>query len=185
MSFTIGKAVKFPLFDTYKGPTAVVEMTFKFVFLPGISAISQLDTLVKTAMFGANVLPFVTANYLTYVLESDTVPAIDSYRVTITLAGDTEEIQGTIRSPLSQAHGDPAAIFVASSLFAIILAVGIVVLIFGPIGYRIFKGGLSGASGLSTKQFAWAAAALGLGTVGVLLFMNSRGSKRSLSSGSR
>ena len=181
MSFTVGKAVKFPLFDHYHGPTAVVEVTFQFAFLPGISAIDQLDVLVKTAMFGANILPLIKANYLTYVLESDISTFFDTYRVRITLAGETEEVHGTINSPLSEINEAPAALFVASSLVALVLAIGLVVLVFGPIGYRIYKGGLSGASGLSTGQFTWVA--LGLGALGMVLFVASRATKRSLGSG--
>ena len=145
MAFQICKQAVFPLNNTYSGPTAVVQFTFNFVFLPGLSACDQLDIAVRAAMFSAGVVPFVKANYLRYVLEEDTSPFIDQYRVTIHLAGETNEIEGTIQGPFRQT--EPAVVFTASVLLAIIVGLGLVLLIFGSIGYRIFRGGIAGGEG--------------------------------------
>lgn len=172
MAFRVCRRETFPLLQNYSGPTAVVQFSFNFAFIPGISACDQLNAAVRAAMFGTNIIPLIRTNYLSYVLEEDTDPFIDAYRVTITLAGETDGAQGTIQRPFSYSRS-PGALIIGSSLVALVLAVGAVLLIFGPIGYRIFNGGLVGDDngGLFPGIDGTTIALLGAGALGLALVL--------------
>ena len=158
MAFVVARVVTFSLGETYRGPTAVVQFDFPFVFLPGLDPIAQLDAIIQGALFTATIIPEITANYLGYQLAVDDRAGFtpDRYQVTVFVAGDTQEASGTIgpflaRQPVAWTTGRPLARVSARRdllsqafigvvpLLAIAVAVGII-LVFATIAYKIFNG---------------------------------------------
>ena len=159
MAFQVQKVVTFALGETYRGPTAVIQFDFPFVFLPGIDPIDQLNAIVQTALFSASIIPEITANYLRYELAVDDKAGFnpDQYQVTVIVAGETQEASGTIgpffaRQPAPwtargllarvSARRDrvyPQVFIGVVPLLAIAVAVGII-LVFATIAYKIFNG---------------------------------------------
>ena len=159
MAFVVGKEVTFPLGETYRGPTAVVQFDFPFIFLPGIDPIDQLNAIVQAGLFSLSIVPEIRDNYLGYKLAVDDRAGLtpDRYQVTIFVAGETQEASGTIgpffdRQPAAWITGRPLArvsarrdrlhaqAFIAVPLLAaVIVAIGIL-LVFAAIAYKIFNG---------------------------------------------
>ena len=157
--FETKKVVTFALGESYRGPTATLQLEFPFVFptLPGLSAIDQLDLTVRAALFSADILQLVKDNYLGYQLAVDTKPFIDKYRVVVFTAGETQEAAGSIgpfpaRQPAAWTASRPLArvttqrpaaypqvVIAPLVILAIAVAIG-VLLIFATIAYKIFNG---------------------------------------------
>ena len=159
--FETKKVVTFALGESYRGPTATLQLEFPFVFptLPGLSAIDQLDLTVRAALFSADILQLVKDNYLGYQLAVDTKPFIDKYRVVVFTAGETQEAAGSIgpfpaRQPLAWTMGHPLSrvsarrdapsaypqvVIALPAILAIAVAIGIL-LVFAAIAYKIFNG---------------------------------------------
>lgn len=172
MAFVTQKVVTFTLGESYRGPQAVIQFDFPFVFadLPGTDAIGQLDAIVRVGLFSASIIPGIKDNYLGYELAADTTPFIDRYQVTVHVAGDTQEQSGTIgpflaKRDMPYAHHRmarplarvshrrvqvyPQAFIAAAMLIAVAVAIGIL-LVFATISYKILNG-------------SWGPAALGWG----------------------
>lgn len=159
MAFVTQKVVIFPLGETYRGSTAIVQFDFPFVFLPGIDPIDQLDAIVQAGLFSASIIPGIQDNYLSYELAVDDKAGFtpDQYQVTVFVAGETQEASGTIgpflaRQPAAWITGrplarvsarrgrlDPQAFIGVVPLLAIVVAIGIL-LVFATITYKIFNG---------------------------------------------
>ena len=159
MAFQVQKVVTFALGETYRGPTAVIQFDFPFVFLPGIPPVDQLNAIVQAGLFSASIIPELTANYLSYGLAVDDKGGFtpDQYQVTILVAGETQEASGTIgpffaRQPVAWSAGRPLARVTARQgrvypqafigpilLIAVAVAIGIL-LVFAAISYKIFNG---------------------------------------------
>ena len=169
MPFVTKKVVTFALGESYRGPTATLQLEFPFVFptLPGLDAIDQLDLTVRAALFSADILQLVKDSYLGYELAADTQPFIDKYQVTVFVAGETQESSGTIgpflarqpaawtaRRPLARVTTQrpaayPQVVIAPLAILAIAIAIG-VLLIAASIAYKILNG-------------SWGPAALGFG----------------------
>ena len=159
MAFITQRVVVYPLGETYQGPTAVVQLDFPFVFLPGLDPIDQLDAIVRAALFSVSIIPGVRDNYLSYELAVDDKAGFtpDQYQVKVFVAGETEEASGTIgpflaREPAAWITGrplarvsarrgplDPQGFIGVVPLLAIAVAIGIL-LVFAVISYKIFNG---------------------------------------------
>ena len=169
MAFVTQKVVTFTLGETYRGPTATLQLEFPFVFptLPGLDAIDQLDLTVRAALFSADILQLIKDNYLGYELAVDTKPFIDKYRVIVFTAGETQEQSGTIgpflaRQPAAWTASRPLArvttqrpaaypqvVIAPLAILAIGFAIGFI-LIAATIAYKILNG-------------SWGPAAVGFG----------------------
>ena len=170
MAFVVGREVTFPLGETYRGPTAVVQFDFPFVFAPFIDPIDQLNVIVQLGLFSLSIIPEVRDNYLGYKLAVDDKGGFisDRYQVTVFVAGETQDASGTIgpfppfaSQPAWTEHGRlarvsarrgaiaPQAFIGVVPLLAIAVAIGIL-LVFATIAYNIFTG-------------RWGAAAVGWG----------------------
>ena len=161
MAFVVGREATFPLGETYRGPTAVVQFNFPFIFLPGIPPIDQLDAIVQVGLFSASIIPGIKDNYLGYELAVDDRGGFtpDRYQVTVIVAGNTQEASGTIgpfppfaRQPAAWTTGRPLGSVTARRdrlyaqafigpvlLLAVAVAIGIL-LVFAVISYKIFNG---------------------------------------------
>ena len=170
MDFETKKVVTFSLGETYRGPSAVVNLEFPFVFVtvPGLDAIDQLNAIVRAGLFAASISDLVKGNYLGYELAVDTKPFFaDKYKVTVFVAGETEQQSGKIgpflsrqpaawtsRRPLARVSSRRGRSYAQAAiapllLVAIAVAIGIL-LVFAAIAYKIFNG-------------SWGPAALGWG----------------------
>ena len=159
MAFQTQKVVTFPLGETYRGPTAVIQFDFPFVFLPGLDPIDQLNAIVQAGLFSLSIVPLIQDNYLGYQLAVDDKGGLrpDQYQVTVFVAGETQEQSGTIGPFLDQqpaawitrhalarvsARRDrlyPQAFIGPVLMLAIAVAIGIL-LVFATISYKIFNG---------------------------------------------
>ena len=160
MAFVVGREVTFPLGETYRGPTAVVQFNFPFIFLPGIPPIDQLDAIVQVGLFSASIIPGIKDNYLGYELAVDDRGGFtpDRYQVTVFVAGETEAASGTIgpfppfasqpawtehrrlaRVTTQRGRVSPQAFIGPVLLLAVAVAIGIL-LVFAVISYKIFNG---------------------------------------------
>jgi hypothetical protein len=159
MAFQVQKVVTFTLGETYRGPTAVVQFDFPFVFLPGIDPIDQLNAIVQVGLFSLSIVPEIRDNYLGYELAVDDKAGFtpDQYQVTVSVAGDTQEAAGTIgpflakqpvawtsRSRLARVSARrnslyPQAFIGPVLLLAVAVAIGIL-LVFATIAFKIFNG---------------------------------------------
>ena len=161
MAFGLQIEKEFDLALTYDGPTAVLAFEFNF-FFPG--GASDLAFLLDIALFSVGVIPIIQANYLRYTIESDPVPFPDRYRVTIFLAGEVEESQGTLGPFTPFAQAGPQAIFALPPLLLIVIAVGVAGLL-GVIAYRTFTLGLGPALGIPTWAMGVGAIVIGLALI--------------------
>ena len=159
MAFQTQRVVNFPLANTYRGPTAVVQFDFPFIFLPGIDPIDQLNAIVQAGLFSLSIVPEIRNNYLAYELAVDDKAGFtpDQYQVKVIVAGETQEASGTIgpflaRQPAAWTTGRPLARVSARRdplyaqafigpvlLLTIVVAIGIL-LVFAAIAYKIFNG---------------------------------------------
>jgi hypothetical protein len=159
MAFQTQKVVVFALGESYRGPTAVVQFDFPFVFFPGIDPIDQLNAIVQVGLFSLSIVPEIRNNYLSYELAVDDKPGFtpDQYQVTVIVAGETQEASGTIGpvlagQPMGWTAGRPLARVSARRgrlyaqafigpvlLVAVAVAIGIL-LVFAAITYKIFNG---------------------------------------------
>ena len=160
MAFVVGKEVTFPLGETYRGPTAVVQFDFPFVFAPFIDPIDQLNVIVQLGLFSLSIIPEVRDNYLGYKLAVDDKGGFtpDRYQVTVFVAGETEAASGTIgpfppfasqpawtehrrlaKVTTQRGRVSPHALIAIPPLVGIIVAIGIL-LVFVSIAYNIFTG---------------------------------------------
>ena len=170
MGFVLQREQEFELALTYRGPVAVLEIEFSFVFISGLwsDSIDELETYLRGGMFSAQVLPIIQTNYLGYTIEADTRPRIDRYRVKIMLAGEVEKSQGELGPfrPFSQTEG-PQALIALPPLLVLVAAFGIAGL-FAAIAYRTYTVGLAGALGIPPWAMGVGAVAIGVALLGGL-----------------
>lgn len=152
MSFKLERDVAFALAQTWDGPVSALEFSFSFIFPSGVfggSAIAELETYLKAALFSASIIPEIRGSYLGYTIERDTAPRIDRYRVKVFLAGETEESSGKVGPFFFGGLAQTVPhVFPALGLIAIVIAIGIAG-IFAVIAYRIYNLGGAGIIGLS------------------------------------
>lgn len=178
MSFKLERTRPTDFGRDFKGPIAVIEFEFSFVFLSGIfggSAVDELDFYVRAGIFSASIAPIIRNNLLGYFIWRDTAPRIDRYRVQIHVAGEAEEASGEIGPFFNRIQSAGPRAIAIPLMLALVIAVGIAG-IFAVIAWRIFN--LGGAA------FSFLVLGLaGIAAVGVLYVVSGNGDKKPVTSG--
>jgi len=135
MAYAISREVTTPRGDSYHGPSSQLVMAFSGT--PGLSG-----TIAAAINAGTGWTPGLRGKLLHYVIEQDTAPIFDGYRVTVDMEGAPErESSGTVRNGVVTENGvgsRSGGIGAWPAIIVIAIAIGILAL-FGALTFKLAR----------------------------------------------